>query len=62
MYLDLLSSSECVSRGNGGGGTVGDLAPFLLTAPCKKKLLILAGDVETNPGPFTHYGKNTCEP
>ena len=59
-FVSLLSSSECVSRGSGGGGTVGELAPSLLTAPCRKELLILAGDVEANPGPFTIYGKNTC--
>ena len=54
-----LLSSECVSRGSGGGGTVGELVPSLLTAPWRKELLILAGDVETNPGPFTSYGKNS---
>ena len=55
----LLSSSECVSRESGGGGTVGELVPSLLTAPWRKELLILAGDVESNPGPWTNYvGKN----
>ena len=58
-FVSLLSSSECVSRGSGGGGTVGELAPSLLTAPWRKELLMLAGDVETNPGPFTHYGMNS---
>ena len=57
--VSLLSSSECVSRGSGGGGTVGELVPSLLTAPWRKELLMLAGDVETNPGPFTYYGKNS---
>ena len=60
-FVSLLSSSECVSRGSGGGETVGELAPSLLTAPWRKELLILAGDVETNPGPYTFYGKNTCD-
>ena len=55
-FVSLLSSSECVSRGSGSGGTVGELAPSLLTASCRKVLLILAGDVETNPGPYTDYG------
>ena len=59
-FVSLLSSSECVSRGS-GGGTVGELVPSLLTAPWKKELLILAGDVETNPGPYTHYGMNSCD-
>ena len=36
------------------------LAPSLLTAPWRKEVLILAGDVETNPGPYTDYGKNSC--
>ena len=40
---------------------MGELAPSLLTAPWRKELLMLAGDVETNPGPFTVYGKNTCD-
>ena len=59
--LPPLLSSECVSRGSGGGGAVGELAPSLLTAPWRKEQLMLAGDVETNPGPFTFYGKNTCD-
>ena len=54
-FVSLLSSSECVSRGSGDGGTVGELAPSLLTAPWRKELLMLAGDVETNPGPYTEY-------
>ena len=58
--VSLLFSSECVSRGSGGGGTVGELAPSLLTAPWRKELLIVAGDVETNPGPYTYYGENLC--
>ena len=41
--------------GSGGGGTVGELVPSLLIAPWRKELLILAGDVETNPGPYTDY-------
>ena len=61
-FVSLLSSSECVSRGSGGGGTVGELAPSLLTAPWRKELLMLAGDVESNPGPYTNYvGKNSCD-
>ena len=56
-----LLSSECVSRGSGGSGTVGEMAPSLFTAPLRKELLILAGDVETNPGPYTDYGKNSCD-
>ena len=61
-FVSLLSSSECVSRGSGGGDwAVGELAHSLLTAPWRKELLILAGDVETNPGPFTNYvGKDLC--
>ena len=42
---------------------MGELAPSLLTAPCRKELLMLAGDVETNPGPYTDYTracKNLC--
>ena len=60
-FVSLLSSSECVSRGSGGGGTVGELAPSLLTAPWRKELLMLAGDVESNPGPYTYYGKNSYD-
>ena len=30
---------------------MGDLAPSLVAADRKKQLLIIAGDVETNPGP-----------
>ena len=61
-FVSLLSSSECVSRGSGsGGGTVGELAPSLLTVPWRKELLILAGDVETNPGLYTDYDrKDLC--
>ena len=59
-FVSLLSTSECVSRGS-GGGTVGELAPSLLTAPWMKELLMLAGDVESNPGPCTTYGKNSCD-
>ena len=60
-FVSLLSSSECVSRGSGGGGTVEELAPSLLTAPWRKELLMLAGDIESNPGPFTDYaGKDLC--
>ena len=58
-----LSSSECVSTGSGGGGTVGELAPSLLTAPWRKELLMLAGDIESNPGPYTDYtlaSKDLC--
>ena len=60
-FVSLLSSSECVSRGGGGGGSVGELAPSLLTAPWRKELLMLAGDVESNPGPWTNYCKNSCD-
>ena len=38
---------------------MGELAPSLLTVPWRKELLMLAGDVETNPGPYTDYGKNS---
>ena len=47
--------------GSGGGGTVGELVPSLLIAPWRKELLMLAGDVECNPGPFTQYGENSCD-
>ena len=30
---------------------MGDISPSLLTALRRKQLLIVAGDVETNPGP-----------
>ena len=43
-----------MSRGSGGGGTVGELAFSLLTSPWRKELLMLAGDVEVNPGPTAH--------
>ena len=60
-FVSLLFSSECVFRGSGGGESVGELAPSLLTAPRRKEQLILAGDVETNPGPYTNYvGKDLC--
>ena len=36
------------------GKTVGELASSLLNAPWRKELLVLGGDVETNPGPV--YG------
>ena len=40
---------------------MGELAHSLLTAPCRKELLILAGDIESNPGPYTNYiGKDLC--
>ena len=40
---------------------MGELVPSLLTAPCRKELLILAGDIESNPGPYTDYvGKDLC--
>ena len=39
---------------------MGELPPSLLTAPRRKELLMLAGDVESNPGPYTFYGKNSC--
>ena len=34
---------------------MGELAPSLLTASWRKELLMLAGDVESNPGPYTNY-------
>ena len=40
---------------------MGELPPSLLTAPQRKELLMLAGDVESNPGPYTEYGKNSCD-
>ena len=40
---------------------MGELVPSLLTAPCRKELLMLAGDVECNPGPFTQYGEDSCD-
>ena len=40
---------------------MGELAPSLLTAPWRKELLMLAGDIESNPGPFTFYGKKSCD-
>ena len=55
MYPPLIlvsSPSSPVSRGRGGGGTGGELAPSLLIAPRRRLLLIVAGDVETNPGPY----------
>ena len=60
-FVSLLSSSECVSRGSGDGGTLVELAPSLLTAPWRKEQLMLAGDVESNPGPYTYYGKNSYD-
>ena len=57
IFQFFLVLSESVSWGSGGGGTVGELAPSLLTAPCRKELLMLAGDVESNPGPYTNYGE-----
>ena len=44
----IFSSSVGIPKGR---GTVGDMSPFLLTAVRRKQLLIVAGDVETNPGP-----------
>ena len=60
-FVSLLFSSESVSRGSCGGGTVGEMAPSLFTAPWRKELLMLAGDVESNPGPWTDYiGEDLC--
>ena len=59
MYPPLIlvsSPSSPVSRGRGGGGTGGELAPSLLIAPRRRLLLLVSGDVETNPGP-TDYGE-----
>ena len=40
---------------------MGEVVPSLLTAPWRKELLMLARDVESNPGPFTGYvGKDLC--
>ena len=56
FHFVTLLSSECVSRGSGGASwTVGELVPSLFTAPRRKELLMLAGDVELNPGPYTRY-------
>ena len=55
MYPPLIlvsSPSSPVSRGRGGGGTGGELAPSLLIDPRRRLLLVVAGDVETNPGPI----------
>ena len=43
--------SEGIPRGR---GTVGDPAISLVTAVQRKLLLIVAGDIETNPGPGTN--------
>ena len=59
MYPPLMlvsSPSSPVSRGRGGGGTGGELVPSLLIAPLRRLMLLVAGDVETNPGP-TFYGE-----
>lgn len=47
--------------GGSAGRIVGELVPSLLTAPWRKELLMLAGDVERNPGPFTQYGEDSCD-
>ena len=49
----------CLSSGSDGEILV-ELAPSF-TALWKKELLMLAGDVEPNPGPYTPYGKNSCD-
>ena len=56
-FVSLLFSSDGVYKGSGGGGTVGEQVPTLPTAPWRKEVLILAGDVETNPGPYTNYAR-----
>ena len=39
------------------GGTGRELAPPLLTSPWRRLLLIMAGDVEMNPGPSYDHGE-----
>ena len=52
------SVSEGISMGRGGGRNEKELASPLCTAVQKEMLLILAGDVEKNPGPlFSEVGK-----
>ena len=55
MILSLLSTSGGVSRGKGMTG--GEMAPSLLISPRRRLLIIVAGDVERNPGPETYYGE-----
>lgn len=44
------------------GETGRKLSPSLLSAPWRTQLLILAGDVELNPGPSTtKYGKDQLQ-
>ena len=58
-FFCLLVFSEYASKGSGGGGTVGELVPSLITAPWRKEQLMLAGDIESNPGPYyTEYGED----
>jgi len=45
-----------VFRRRGSGETWTEMAPSLLTAQWRRLLLLLAGDVETNPGPDPDYG------
>ena len=61
FLFHLLLFSEYASKGSGGGGTVGELVPSLITAPWRKEQLMLAGDIESNPGPYyTEYGEDLC--
>lgn len=60
-FFCLLLFSEYASKGSGGGVTVEELVPFLITAPWRKEQLMLAGDIESNPGPYyTEYGEDLC--
>lgn len=47
----LSSTTEDISRGKSVDVTGGELASSILTAPQRRLLLIVAGDVERNPGP-----------
>ena len=49
-----VSTSVGVSRGRGGSVTGWDLAPSLIIARQRRHLLIIAGDVEINPGPTAY--------
>ena len=59
MNVSPFSKCARVLKGrNGGGETSRELSPSLLIAPWRTQLLMLAGDVESNPGPYTNYGKD----
>lgn len=51
----IFSTSDGVSRGRGGEETLGELKPSHLSDPWRRLLLLLAGDVEENPGPRGNY-------